>query len=176
MSTVKYFRHLGSGIRFYRGLVTALWLSMGLWGLLIAGCAQVERHGQTITLQGAITDGTAQELSAVLRPGDTVVLDSDGGYVAPAARMALAIYQAGAKTRIERECASACTLLWYAGRQREATPSARLGLHRSTDHTGNTDKLMATLMHQLGASDHDVALMMATPNTNMSWLIASNTP
>ena len=123
---------------------------------------EMSRRGCTVKLSGKIEAGDAARLRAVIRDplyGDwtynTLLLDSLGGDVSEALRLAqmvreamlrtstildtgaLAKGSAGARTRSNWPCVSACFLVWVAGTEREsysavikAEGEVGIGLHR----------------------------------------------
>ncbi len=56
-------------------------------------------------------------------------LDSDGGRVFAARAMARLVRENRLDTRVARRCASACTLVFMAGKTRRLGPGGRLGFH-----------------------------------------------
>ena len=89
--------------------------------------------GKRMLLRGAITAGTAHRFEkAIANAGSlrTVELQSPGGRIAEALRMAEIIKARGWSTRVERDCESACTLLLMAGKDRSADPMATVGFHQ----------------------------------------------
>ncbi len=89
--------------------------------------------GQSIVFKGEITFGVTRKLDELLQSAPQVQsmsLSSDGGHIYEARGMARLIRQAGLNTRALGRCASACTLVFVAGRDRELAPGARLGFHQ----------------------------------------------
>jgi hypothetical protein len=90
----------------------------------------VER-GQAV-LSGDIDYAGFRGLEAALRDSpevDTLVLTSDGGLVYAARALARLVAENGLATRVEGRCASACVLVFLAGRPRSLAPGAGLGFH-----------------------------------------------
>jgi hypothetical protein len=94
------------------------------------------------------------------------VLDSTGGLVAAGAYMADMVHSAGLTTIVRGDCASACTMIFYAGSRRQL--SGRLGFHRATDTIG-TAKYAAQLQ-RYGAPREAVFAAFSTPINRITWL------
>ena len=87
-----------------------------------------------IVIRGDLGFGTYKRLEAALQqtPMLTLVeIDSPGGYVVEGLAMARLLEKAGADTASLEECASACTLLLAAGKERYLGPKSEIGFHRS---------------------------------------------
>jgi hypothetical protein len=99
------------------------------------GVASVEstRNGVTLVLRGRIGGGSADALQAVLdaTPNTTtLVLDSPGGRMTEATDVAARVTQRHLDTTVVNQCFSACTMIFMAGAQRSAAPTATLGFHQ----------------------------------------------
>jgi ATP-dependent protease ClpP protease subunit len=93
---------------------------------------EVRAGGRSILLAGGINDGIAEQLDAALQVAPavtTVVLSSNGGWVSEAESLANVIRKRGLNTYVEGHCASACTIVFLAGKEREAAASAKIGFH-----------------------------------------------
>jgi len=129
------------------GLITTLVQLPGLgdqtreYGLIAIGKDPIgppaaitsEQAGQTIRLAGSISAGIADKFVETLDrmpSAKLVLLDSDGGRIYEALRMANIIRARGLSTRVEEHCASACTLLLLAGKERSAYKLAQIGFHQ----------------------------------------------
>ena len=157
-------------MKLFRGILLGIPSSAALWALLIAGCTYVSHDTNAVRVTGYIDKDTYAEVDRLLdNHHTTVVLDSDGGLLAPAARMAGLINASGADTRAENQCASACVLAFSAGRHRSIAPDARIGVHRS-DAGPLVDQAMGDLMTTFGAPKSIVQAMLATPNRSVHWL------
>lgn len=91
----------------------------------------VVRDG-TVQITGLINFETLNRFDATLRARSDlrrVDLKSDGGHVPTARALAARIQVAGLATRAVGLCASACTLIFMAGKQRSIAPGAGLGFH-----------------------------------------------
>src|SRR5206468_12093495 len=77
--------------------------------------------------------GSALEVQKILdaAPGATsLMLNSAGGRVMEAQQLARAVRIRNLNTYVEDLCASACTYVFLAGKDRAATPNARIGFHQ----------------------------------------------
>ncbi len=92
----------------------------------------VRTRGTALFIRGEIAAGlgAAVDQALLARPDlRTVFLDSPGGDVGEALRVADVIEAHGLSTVVRRQCASACTALFVAGRERRLLPLGRLGFH-----------------------------------------------
>lgn len=90
--------------------------------------------GQTVYVVGMIMDGAFHQFDAVLRAAPrarTVHLSSAGGLTIEARLMAALVRKRKLDTYVEFYCASACTQVFAAGRQRTIGPAAQLGFHQA---------------------------------------------
>lgn len=132
---------------------------------------------------GSIDAGASARLLAELEArGEyvaTVSLDSPGGVLTEAIRMAEEIRRRGLNTRVENEktCASSCPLMFAGGLLREAAPKAYIGVHQfyssdggplvsSAQALADAQATTATISRHLGEMGVDPAL----------WLHALDTP
>ncbi len=96
---------------------------------------KISADGKSILVDGAIAEGTAGRFQTIVDSAPsakTVVLNSQGGRIMEAKAMADLISAKGLSTYVERQCASACPLIFIAGNDRAAEPNARIGFHRSS--------------------------------------------
>jgi hypothetical protein len=83
-------------------------------------------------ITGEFTPGIAEAVEQSLAATPSVrivVFDSPGGDVEEAMRIGRDIKENGLTTGVSKECSSACTYSFVAGRQRILLPSGRLGFH-----------------------------------------------
>ncbi len=156
-------------MKLFRGIIVGLPVSLALWVLLVTGCTYVTRDSATVRVTGFIDRDSYAEFSRLIDDHTLVVLDSDGGLVAPAARMAGLISTRRADTRTESRCASACALAFSAGTHRSIGRDGRIGVHRS-DAGPVVDQAMGDLMSSFGTPKSIVQTMLATPNHSIHWL------
>jgi hypothetical protein len=113
------------------------------YGLLIAGIDSlgepaemtVSANGRDIIVRGALVEGTAERFATIVSNAPnarTIVLDSRGGRLLEAMRMAELIRKNQLNTYVEDQCASACTLALIAGVDRAADPNAKIGFHQAS--------------------------------------------
>ncbi len=88
-----------------------------------------------LEFSGGITFGVAKELASQLDAmpdTKTVRLNSLGGRIREAQRMSNVIKAHGLSTLVEKQCLSACTIVFLGGVDRAVTSQARLGFHQPT--------------------------------------------
>ena len=94
---------------------------------------KVATNGQSVIVYGMLREGAAVEVQNILDavPGaTTLVLNSAGGRVHEAKLLARTVRNRNLNTYVEDLCASACTYVFLAGKDRAATPNARIGFHQ----------------------------------------------
>ena len=122
--------------------------------------------GETIYLVGEIKDGTFLRFDALLLSAPkvkTVSLASVGGLVLEARLVAALVRKRKLTTYVEFYCASACTQIFAAGRERVLGKDAKLGFHQGVSigadgKTGTSEKvtdrtLSPTTVFGLSAND-----------------------
>jgi cell division septation protein DedD len=172
--------------RLFRGIVASLIVAHAN----LAAAADISRHTgadqqTTITLAGKIVPGDAQKFTGVLAAGPTdravsaVNLNSPGGLVSEAYRIAATVRSRMIATRVSSTalCASACFLIFAAGRPKFADPGARVGVHSARELTGvETDKsatatvAMARILQSYGVPEQIVGKMVLALPEKMAWL------
>ncbi|MDP3897178.1 MAG: hypothetical protein Q8Q62_10935 [Mesorhizobium sp.] len=102
-----------------------------------AFAADMARDHDVISIRGPFEKGDTfkfQSLASGLTSDAVIRLKSPGGLTFEAIAIGLLVKRGGFKTHVESgECASACALLWLAGRTRSAHPKAKIGFHQSYD-------------------------------------------
>ncbi len=96
---------------------------------------KVSENGKAVVVTGMLREGSAVEVERVLNsaPGATsLVLNSKGGRLIEAEHLAHLVRERNLNTYVEAECVSACTYVLLAGKDRAATPNARIGFHQPT--------------------------------------------
>jgi hypothetical protein len=94
---------------------------------------RVLAYGETLEFSGGITFGVAKEMEGFLNAMTnvkTVRLNSIGGRILEAQRMADVIKARRLATFVEKDCLSACTIVFLGGADRAVMPTARLGFHQ----------------------------------------------
>lgn len=132
-----------------------------------ADAATFSKQGGTIYMSGRIGVSDPLKLSRMINRGaDAIVLDSPGGLVAAGTYMAKMIRKARLTTIVRGDCASACTIMYYAGVRREL--SGRLGVHQATDAVGTQNYTAA--MRRFGAPRSVLEAARATPSNRITWV------
>lgn len=132
---------VGIGVLGTLGQIPALGVQAREHGLIAIGrdpigpvaSMSLDETGQTLELKGNLSAGAADAFEAMIGASPDmrlVALDSDGGRIFEALRMAELIRARGLDTRVEQHCASACTLLLLAGKERSAHRFAQIGFHQ----------------------------------------------
>jgi len=94
---------------------------------------RVLAYGETLEFSGGITFGVAKEMEGFLNAMTnvkTVRLNSLGGRILEAQRMADLIKARRLATFVEKDCLSACTIVFLGGADRAVMQTARLGFHQ----------------------------------------------
>jgi hypothetical protein len=94
---------------------------------------RVLAYGETLEFTGGITFGVAKEMEGFLNAMTnvkTVRLHSLGGRIREAQRMSDLIRARRLATFVEKDCLSACTIVFLGGADRAIMPTARLGFHQ----------------------------------------------
>ena len=94
----------------------------------------VSADGTILYLVGMLLDGSFFQVDAALRAAPDVRqvhLSSSGGYTIEGRLVAALVRKRRLDTYVEYYCASACTQVFAAGRQRVIGPLARLGFHEA---------------------------------------------
>ena len=93
---------------------------------------RILRNGSEIAYSGGISFGAAKDLKQILAAAPQIRvlhINSYGGRVAEARNLAKVVRERQLTTYVSETCASACTLVFLAGRQRWLGRSAKLGFH-----------------------------------------------
>jgi Clp protease len=135
-----------------------------------------------LLLQGRIVPGDSKRLRAAFEADKRVtllVLNSPGGSVLEAQEMAKSIRAFGAPVLVPGNavCASACFMLFAAGRNRLAEPGAMIGVHSASVSGGNetmdtlgVTTLMAREAAAYGVPSGITGRMVTTRPGQMAWL------
>jgi len=113
---------------------------MRVFGLIAIGqdpigrfTVSVSPDGHSVLVTGTLREGAAAAISRVIDAtpeAQWLVLDSNGGRVLEAQQLARKVRARGLDTYVRRQCASACTFVYLAGKTRAASPYARIGFHQ----------------------------------------------
>ncbi len=98
--------------------------------------SEVDAEKGIYSLSGTIGIGATSRFRAFLanlpttskKPAN-LILDSDGGNIFEARGLAKFVRSNNVTTHVDRQCLSACTLVFVSGNQRTADPQARFGFH-----------------------------------------------
>lgn len=132
----------------------------------------VSADHRTLEFSGPIVIGVTERVRAVLdaHPGITTVrLTSPGGRVVEARDLADIIRARGLTTVADGNCASACTVIFMAGRDRLLAPAGSIGFHRYRSPDPAQEEAQANM-----AIDRSIFRRQGVPN----WFIdqAFDTP
>ncbi len=107
---------------------------------IVTGDSRVGPHqfrilasGEMLEFSGGITFGVAKEMEGFLNAManvKTVRLNSAGGRLLEAQKMSELIKARRLSTLVEKDCLSACTVVFLGGTDRAIMPNARLGFHQ----------------------------------------------
>jgi ATP-dependent protease ClpP protease subunit len=146
--------------------------------------------GLGIEIQGKVDRGDGDKFAAyyadlAAKTGKSLIsvtLDSPGGAMADALKIASIVETTGATTRVRGgTCASACFYIWAAGKRRLADANSRLGVHtpvflmreRTEDvrsQERETTVKLAGLLRALHVPDQIVQAMQTTEWPATHWL------
>lgn len=128
--------------------------------------------GRSVKLAGPLGMGDGTRVRKALEHADrlrVVELESPGGRVFEANRIAEFIGEHAWQTRAVGNCESACTLVFMAGKSRQLMPGAQLGFHRALAGTFNPviDRLvnqeLAATYRRAGLPEDIIAQTLQTP-------------
>ena len=138
-----------------------------LFAVSKADAATFRLSGGTITMRGEIVAADPLQLAKLIPQGARrIVLDSPGGLVAAASYMSDMIRAAKLTTIVHGDCASACTMMFYAGVKRELT--GRLGFHNATDAVGTANYIDG--MRRFGAPSEALRAAKRTSSRGITWM------
>lgn len=134
-----------------------------------------------LVFEGEITFGLIKRLQDHLSQDPQIThlqLSSPGGHIYEARGAAQLVLRHGLDTRASGTCASACTLLFAAGRTRQLLPGAELGFHGyslrvfgglpQVDPQAEQDKDLGFLVAQ-GVNEDFARKAFSTPSTDL-WI------
>jgi TonB family protein len=106
-----------------------------------------------------------------------VTLISNGGHAKPALLIGDWIRKRGMSTFVpgDRRCASACALIWVAGRPRNVGDNSLIGFHAIFDsktrrETGTGNAIVGAYLRDLGLGYDAIAFMTRAGPTSVEWL------
>jgi hypothetical protein len=141
--------------------------------------------GRFVIIRGEINKGNADAFSLKALPGFPkqkvfVGLESNGGEAMEALNIGMIIHKRGFNTLVldNQICASACALIWLAGRTRYAAPKAAIGFHAIYFGDGNISSggnaLVGVYLRELGLSLKAIRYLTQAPPDGMEWLSAKS--
>ena len=167
-------------------------LAAATYALTIAACSAMDISflsgaddgGPGLLLQGEIKPGDTARIVPILidlyRRGQTprLVLDSPGGNILDADKLALVIRKASVPVTVPagRTCASACFLLFAASPDRTASMLASIGVHSASMDgdenlvTLDITTIMARQAAEFGIPADIIGRMVTTRPSDMAWL------
>lgn len=129
-------------------------------------------NARVIEVRGPLSAGIAKQLrdQLVMQPNtQTVLLDSEGGWVREGERIGRLISQFELNTHTDTECSSACAAAFVYGKRRTLSPGAYLGFHSASGEGTDpvyiqwTNESLAQRLIELGASAEFVDRAFSTP-------------
>jgi ATP-dependent protease ClpP protease subunit len=143
--------------------------------------ASIEVNQNVVTIDGEIDFGdleTFQSKAGFLNNA-AVVLRSNGGRLVPAIRIGETIRSKGYATYVREYCASACALIWVAGRQRYMSPTAQIGFHAAyNENTGQeggmANALIGAYLNKIGLPYEAVIYATVAGPDSMKWLTVAD--
>jgi len=139
--------------------------------------AQISVNQSTVNISGEIVSDDFATFQLKTNPlsNATVALRSNGGRLLPAIKIGETIKTRGYNTYVPEYCASACTLIWLAGRQRYMAPTALIGLHAAYDAgsgvvSGSANALVGAYLSKIGLSYDAVMYATSAGPDNIKWL------
>ncbi|MDP2520470.1 hypothetical protein [Shimia thalassica] len=131
---------------------------------------------------GDVTAASVDKMIAALKNGArTVAFDSPGGLINEAMRGYAELRNAGVTTVVSGECASACSILFLDGTERDIQPMARLGVHQWSSVSDPTHEseaqllsgMLVALFKEAGVSEEFFVVGASTGASDMYWLTRS---
>lgn len=129
--------------------------------------------GEVLEIAGSFSWSVPQNLQVTLAatPQVRVVsLNSPGGHLEPAMEVAEIIHSLGLATYVDRFCASACTVVFLAGRERWLAPGARLGFHQAHApgfSTADADAVLRAAYERFALPQAFIAHVLRIPPTDL---------
>lgn len=136
------------------------------------GTVQVSADGRRLQLRGPLSWGLARKVQAAMAAAPQlrlVTLESSGGRLDEALRIAALVRHRNLPTRAIGACDGLCPLVFLAGSQRQLLPGARLGLQRQAAGDFNppyqamVNRDFARVLSAYGFAPHLVTKTLATP-------------
>ncbi len=137
-----------------------------------------------VVVSGEIVPGDGERFADRVQSLDRaiVALASPGGSVLSGLRMGQLIHDRGFSTLVPDRavCASACGLVWLAGKRRFMEPEARIGFHAAyivrrgrAQESGAGNALIGAYLSRLGLTDRAILYVAQAAPDDMTWLTPS---
>lgn len=142
----------------------------------LAGGIVYEVSPRVIEISGPLSAGIASQVRARLAQqpeADTLLLNSEGGWVSEGERIGKLVSQFSLDTHTDIECSSACAAAFVYGRRRTLSPGALLGFHSASGEGSDpvyiqwTNEWMAERLVEIGVSAPFVERAFSTPASDM---------
>jgi hypothetical protein len=143
-----------------------------------AGTTVTESGQVALVMSGTIGPGSFRQFRRALRRAkpDLIVLEGPGGVLGEAILIAEEVRRRGLATVVgpDASCASACAIVFLAGRTKYMGRRAKVGLHAASFIGGEADPeatdVMALYLGQLGVPANTLRRMAMTPPHDIRWL------
>ncbi len=139
------------------------------------------RERVVLVMSGMIGRGAYREFRRAIARSkpEAVVLDGPGGILGEALLIAEEVRRRGLATVVApgRRCASACAIVFLAGRTKHMGSGAEVGLHSASFEDGRADPeatgMMAGYLSHLGVPASTLRRMASTAPSDIRWLTRS---
>jgi hypothetical protein len=136
-----------------------------------------------ISIDGDIVDGDAKRFERVVKDSKAkeilVLLNSPGGKLVDAMDIGISVHENGYVTAVADKdvCASACTTIWLAGKERLAAERSHIGFH--APYIERKGKKMASkeaaefqraYYRRLGLTEKAIRYLLAAKPDDITWL------
>lgn len=139
--------------------------------------ADVASYGSGMILRGTMTEHDAELLEARLPRNGTLFLGSPGGSLTAGLRIAALTQARRVGVVVVDDCASACSLPFFAAARRVMKPGTRVGVHSSSKSDGREDDetlamtaRVVRILANHGVPQTVVAGMMTATPDKVYWL------
>jgi hypothetical protein len=140
-----------------------------------------QRNRLILDFSGPINEGDGVSLASVIsqRPNGVIFLSGNGGTVDDAIEIGKAVRAARYETVVSKgsQCASACGLIWLAGRPRYLEDGAHVGFHAGYTLTGDeastagsVNAVIGAYLNGLGLTTEAIRFLTARPPDEIYWL------
>jgi hypothetical protein len=136
------------------------------------------RDVTALSMKGVIGPGSYREFVRFIRrtKPDLIVLEGPGGVLGEAILIADEVHRRGISTAVKANthCASACAVIFLAGRAKFMGRGAKVGLHSASFIDGQADPeatdVMAAYLAELGVPASTLQRMAMTAPDHIRWL------